>query len=613
MPQGSSLHRLALSLTAALLAACSTPQQQTSPYPASAGSDKHTGTTAPYNQQTGGKISAILRETRSLLNEQRYREAAARLSMLYYDNLPATDKAEYALQRAQVAIHRLEAGNAFLWLDLPEVINDRLPETRIRFHQLRAEAYSLYGEYRPAVDEWFAALSLAAHEQERDTINQTLWEGLIQLPPETLREIQNQTSDYIRQGWLNLAYTYVIPTPLNRQIQNLQQWQRQWTEHPASKQLSQILSTLENARDNQPRHIALLLPLSGPLQRAGEAVRDGFMAAFYSSAGATDKAEISLYDTNSSSLENLISQAQSQGADLAIGPLSRDNVEALYKFQSPIPVLSLNYTRDPDTENFTHILQFGLSPEGEAIQTARRARLDGHERVVILTADSDWGSRVADSFRETWESLDGIVAGEISYDRKYDITQTTGKLLLVDESSKRSTQLQKTIRLPINFSGRRRQDVDVVFVAANPSQARQINPALAYQFAGKLPVYTTSSTYSGSIDTARDADLNGIRIPLMPWLTPGANLKIALKSEIENNWPDKSAGGYSGLYALGADSWLLQPRLQQLKGLPGSRVEGNTGNLHIKNNQVRRDLNWYIFRSGRPRPLSLSASKRDQT
>ena len=611
MPQGSHLHRLALPLIAILLAACSTPPTKTGKYPLPPSASTQQGTVLTPSQGSG-RISSILQGTRSLLNEQRYREAAARLSMLYYDNLPATDKPEYALQRAQVAIHRLEAGNAFLWLDQPEVLNNDRKEARIRFHRLRAEAYSLYGEHRAATDEWFTALSLAETSQEQESLYQVLWGTLIQLPPETLREIQNQTNNGIQRGWLALASTYITPTPLNRQIQNLQQWQLQWPAHPAQKQLGQMLSILGNARDNQPRHIALLLPLSGSLQRAGEAVRNGFMAAFYNNPSASDKAEISFYDTNSGSLENLINEAQKKGADLAIGPLSRDNVEALYKFESPIPILSLNYTRNPDTEKFRNIIQFGLSPEGEAIQAARRARLDGHERVVILTADSDWGSRVANSFRETWEALDGVVAGETSYDRKGDITQTTGKLLLVDESNKRSTQLQKAIRQPINFSGRRRQDVDIVFIAANPSQARQINPALAYQFAGKLPAYTISSVYSGATDTARDADLNGIRLPLMPWLSPESNLQIALKAEIEATWPDRSAGGYSGLYALGADSWLLQPRLQQLKDLPGSRVEGSTGNLHVKNNQVRRELNWYVFRGGRPRPLSLRASKRNQ-
>ncbi|WP_461537784.1 penicillin-binding protein activator [Spongorhabdus nitratireducens] len=610
MLKGLRLQRLALPIATILLAACSTPPQQTGSLPAPVISQGTSKQETPKTDHTAG-LRPLLQETYKLLEAERYREATARLSTLYYDNLPLAEKPEYALQRAQIAIHRLEANNAFLWLDLPAVLNDSRSGTQIRLHNLRAQAYELYGEYRAAADEWFDALALTTTAEETSQQNQALWSSLIQIQPETLQRMASLAYNTDRRGWLNLALAYNGAASPDEQIPRLQQWLQLWTNHPASTQAREILDLLQQAKIHQPRHIALVLPLSGPLQRAGEAVRDGFMAAFYASNAKAERPEITFFDSNSSPVKNLIMQAKDLGADLVVGPLEKDKVESLYTFEPPLPVLSLNYPQQK-TQPSSAIVEFGLSPEEEAIQAARRARLDGHERVVILTPESDWGQRVAASFKDYWEQLDGSVAGSLTYDRKDDITQTTGKLLLVDESNKRSSQLQRVVRQSLNFSGRRRQDIDAVFIAANPFNARQIKPALAYQYAGKLPTYTTSSTFSGTSDPERDADLNGIRIPLMPWLTPGSKLRIPLKADIEDTWPDKAGGSYSSLYALGADSWLIHTLIPQLTELQGTKIQGFTGELYIKDQQVQRKLDWYVFRSGQPRFLGNSDSKRNK-
>ncbi len=50
----------------------------------------------------------------------------------------------------------------------------------------------------------------------------------------------------------------------------------------------------------------------------------------------------------------------------------------------------------------------------------------------------------------------------------------------------------------------------MVFLLSYPSKARQIMPLLKYYYAGDVPVYATSSVYTGGVNVMKDRDLNGI-------------------------------------------------------------------------------------------------------
>src|SRR4051812_10012688 len=73
----------------------------------------------------------------------------------------------------------------------------------------------------------------------------------------------------------------------------------------------------------EPQHVALLLPLSGNLASAGQAVKEGFLAAYYASQPRPELA-IEFYDTASQAdINSLYQQAQQKGADFVIGPLTK--------------------------------------------------------------------------------------------------------------------------------------------------------------------------------------------------------------------------------------------------------------------------------------------------
>jgi len=149
----------------------------------------------------------------------------------------------------------------------------------------------------------------------------------------------------------------------------------------------------------------------------------------------------------------------------------------------------------------------------------------------------------------------------------------------------------------------RRQDVDFIFLAATPQQAQQIKPTLAYQYAGDVPVYATSHLFSGSMSAAQYRDLDGIRFCETPWLLDAND---PLRQQVNSQWPQ--AGGSLGrLYAMGVDAFRLAPRLDQLKTLPDSRVEGLSGNLSLNAAQrVERRLPWAQFSNGQVQRLPES-------
>ena len=80
------------------------------------------------------------------------------------------------------------------------------------------------------------------------------------------------------------------------------------------------------------RDIAVLLPQSGRMSKAADAIRDGLLAAYYQdSKTAADSPVLHFYDSDAVSPVTLIQQARAAGADLVIGPLDRDRVEAVIK------------------------------------------------------------------------------------------------------------------------------------------------------------------------------------------------------------------------------------------------------------------------------------------
>nr|WP_276205903.1 penicillin-binding protein activator [Halioglobus japonicus] len=149
---------------------------------------------------------------------------------------------------------------------------------------------------------------------------------------------------------------------------------------------------------------------------------------------------------------------------------------------------------------------------------------------------------------------------------------------------------------PVEFTPRRREDVDAIFLLArNAAEARSLKPLLAFHYAGALPVYATSSVYHGSPDE-RDRDLNGLNLVELPWL-------LGSSPALQAGLADGGNNAYPRLNALGVDAYLLQSRFLQLQAGPDLLIRGNTGLLSLNPQlQIERELVPAEFDRGRVTP-----------
>ncbi|MDO6805622.1 penicillin-binding protein activator, partial [Wenyingzhuangia sp. 1_MG-2023] len=98
--------------------------------------------------------------------------------------------------------------------------------------------------------------------------------------------------------WIELALlSRHSSLSVDEQLASLALWRRQNPTHPAALQLPGSLAYLTQLANQRPERVALMLPLSGPLAASGEAIRDGFLAAYYQ-AIATEQPtpEVTLID-----------------------------------------------------------------------------------------------------------------------------------------------------------------------------------------------------------------------------------------------------------------------------------------------------------------------------
>ncbi|MWU83322.1 penicillin-binding protein activator, partial [Escherichia coli] len=98
---------------------------------------------------------------------------------------------------------------------------------------------------------------------------------------------------------------------------------------------------------------------------------------------------------------------QQDGASIVVGPLLKNNVEALMKSNTTLNVLALN--QPEQVQNRANICYFALSPEDEARDAARHIHEQGKQAPLLLIPRSTLGDRVANAFAQEWQTLGGGV------------------------------------------------------------------------------------------------------------------------------------------------------------------------------------------------------------
>ncbi len=539
------------------------------------------------------------------------------------------------LMRAEIALVEQRPFDALNLL--PPALKSAQPaEIGQRVADLRARALHQSEQYLAAVNERIE-LDQALTDPEAITDNRRrLWGSVSRMFPAELRAAMPSVPN-VTSGWLELG---VIASELLMQpdalVREIARWRALYPGHPANPEIVPSLIELARSGAAPPAKVVLLLPLEGPFATAAAAVRDGFLAAWYDDADNPRRPEVAVRTMRRDDVWSPYQEAVSSGAEFVVGPLERSAVDIIASADAlPVPTLALNYatsearalrdSSEPDPFAtggvITHsapepardrpelLFQFALSPEDEARLVAKRAWFDGHTKAAVIAPEGDWGNRVADGFVAEWERIGGVVLDVRRYTSDgANLSAPISALLKIDASEERRRALSRIIGEKVEFEPRRRQDLDFLFMAAFPVQARQIRPLLKFYHAGEVPVYATSHVYSGMPDVDKDSDQDGVMFPDMPW-TVAPEHASPVRQQVVKAWGN-SLPAYLRLYAFGADAYGLVPRLKTLKERRYIEFSGATGALSVDGrNRIERRLLWARFERGVPRLLSQPPSQ----
>ncbi|GLQ47258.1 penicillin-binding protein activator [Dyella lipolytica] len=334
-----------------------------------------------------------------------------------------------------------------------------------------------------------------------------------------------------------------------------------------------------------PAHIALLLPNSDGLVGAASAVRDGFFAAYFQAADThAPRATIRVYDSggNAASAIKAYNQAVIDGAQLVVGPLTRNEVMGVLGQSSlPVPVLALNRSENKSLPVGT-TSEFALLPEDEGAQVADHMIERGIHNAYVVTSNDDFAKRSAAAFKAELLAKGGQIAGNAQVGS--DGVNYGGAIAALN-------------------AGGAGTDAGI-FISVRSEQARLLLPQLRVARI-TLPVFATSHVYSGNDNATADRDLEGVEFCDAPWLFD-AQTGLPNYQSIASQLPS-ARGATAQLFAFGMDAWSLVPYVDWLRNHPGSYLPGATGQLAADTfGHINRVMSWLKFQDGIARPMNGS-------
>ncbi|MEI2680895.1 penicillin-binding protein activator [Erwinia aphidicola] len=671
--QRKALRTVPLLLAALIFAGCTGQAPKT---PEANVQGAATGTSDYYLQQMqqsadDNKVGWQLLAIRALLNEGKVPQASDQFSQLP-QNLDATQQQERQLLQAQLSVMQQNlpaAADQLKQIDIGSLSKDQ----QARYYQLLIAA----SQGRPSLEvlrAYIAQEPLLSNPADKQKNIDATWQALSQMTPEQLNSLNINADENVLQGWLDLSGVYRAnsndPDMLKAGIRD---WQTRYPNNPAAKMLPTALSQVQNFQPASTGKIALLLPLSGQAQVFANAIQKGFNdakngvlaqgsapaapveapqaaaadaatpadtnAVVSPSAAPTDAAaaqpqqvqpqsapansvetappssgtQVQVYDTSSQPIEQVLAQAQKDGATLVVGPLLKSNVEKLAASQTTLNVLALN---EPETiQNHPNICYFALSPEDEARDAAHHMWDQGKRAPLLLVPRSSLGDRVNKAFAAEWQKLGGGTVLQQQFGSTAELKQginsgagirLSGTPVNVQPEQPAGVTIGGlTIPAPVaeptaaTTSG---GSVDSVYIVATQDELALIKPMISMRVSSRdnVGLYASSRSYQAGGGPDYRLEVDGLQFSDAPLLS-GANPALMQQAaKMFNN-------DYSlvRLYAMGIDAWTLANHFNEMRTLPGFQVKGDTGSLSADQDCViNRKLVWSQYRQGQIVPAN---------
>lgn len=410
--------------------------------------------------------------------------------------------------------------------------------------------------------------------ERQNSHSDVLFDYLMHLNDNQLQSARLAASNADWRGWIELVMAY------HRGRDALSAW---INTHPTHSALPTLPAGLETWRNQStPQQIAVLLPVSGRLSGAANAVLSGVVESLYRHyRDPSSRPRLVTIDTER--FPDAISAYQAAvegGAEVVIGPLTKARSRSLANLRErPVPVIALNRPEALPDSGAQGWNALSLAPEDEARQLASLAFADNLRRAVIIAPNSDWGRRMSASLSQKWRQLGGEIAAHANIDDNIPASQTIAETLGASASEARISSVEDAFDAPVNSRARRRGDIDTVFLLApSPAEARALRPLLVFHYGGDLPVFAPSAVNADSQNLSNQ-DLNGVRFVEIPAVLNAPNI-------------DR----YTRLQALGRDAITLVEHVHQLAQTTAATVRGETGLLNRRHNgEIERELNSVVF------------------
>ncbi len=444
----------------------------------------------------------------------------------------------------------------------------RHPDKQNALQETRASIFEHFSNWPEAV-KLRMALSYSLPLNEGASNQAKLWLAVQNL---TQNEIDSlyQEQQPILNGWLTISNILRDQSlSIEQQLANYQTWQQENTNHPAAISPPQDFQIMASVEEMAPEKVVLMLPMTGKLKRASQAIVDGFFATYYNQR--EKRPQVNIVDVDQfNDINSALQAANEMMPDIIIGPLQKNNVAKISRLVLPHPVIALNQL--DFNEAAQNLFHFSLNAEDEIHELISFAKQEGATKAAVLSTQDTWALKQNDEFTQAAQQEHVTITSTQSYANTPQGRQNAvQKLLLINESTSRRKSIEKWTGSKVESIARPRQDLDYVFYVGKLNDAKQIRPLLDFYFADSVPMLATSSLNDSAPDkNGKAEDIERILFTELPALSSDNKTASALPANPGSNILRR-------LQAMGADSYLLANKYQLFALLKSTKISANTG------------------------------------
>ncbi|WP_227803907.1 penicillin-binding protein activator [Marinomonas profundi] len=453
----------------------------------------------------------------------------------------------------------------------------RHPDNQNRLQDTHATILEYFGNWLAAVNlRMDLTYNLPLGEGEDNQAK--LWLAVQNLTQQEISEL------YIKQkpllnGWLavsDILRNQALST--EQQLTVFERWRVDNPDHPAALSPPLDFQVMTSVKEMAPQRIVLMLPMTGQLARASQAIVDGFFASYYNQKEA--KASVHIINVSHySNINDALAAANEKQPDVIIGPLQKNNVAQISRLDLPYPVIALNQLDiNQHPKNLYH---FSLTAEDDIQELITFAKQEGATKAAILSIQDTWALKQSDEFRAAAEKANVTITSNQAYaNTPLGRQNAVQSLLLINESYARKRLVEQWSGEKVDSIARSRKDLDYVYYIGKLDDAKQIRPLLDFYFADQIPMLASSTLNDSAPDrSTKDEDIERILFTEAPALIPTSKIDNALTKIQSSNILQR-------LQALGADAYLLANKHPLFTLLPSTKISANTGIITMDENGI---------------------------